>query len=216
MIKNSKRYMLLVTALYLFSVSAFADEYWTQWYDNNVPIANYGEVEPYPVDPLTICNGSTATAVDCREKITGSPMWSSSEELLCDVRKGLRCIDQAQEDGVCNDYKVRFLCGDNDPNPTPLTANLSCTDYNVEFGCSASASGGTSGYTYEFSWVPISAVNNCQLAGDRTLSCICSVSGQVTVSVEVTDSEGETDSDYTIANCLYLGEGVPKLQIPRK
>jgi len=95
---------------------------WTPWFDNNDPIGGYGEVEPYPVDPLTVCNGTVATGVECREQNTSLPLSASQEDIMCDARKGLRCIDQFQADGTCEDYKIRFLCDDIIPSCSDITS----------------------------------------------------------------------------------------------
>uniref|UniRef100_UPI00398F5DC2 mucin-5AC isoform X2 n=1 Tax=Pristiophorus japonicus TaxID=55135 RepID=UPI00398F5DC2 len=83
----------------------------TQWFDRDDPSGD-GDYENLAnlrkQYPGQMCRNPTACEV---ETISGVPASSSGDNITeCSVSTGFTCVNEEQEDGRCEDYRIRFTC----------------------------------------------------------------------------------------------------------
>lgn len=99
---------------------------WTDWFSVSTPSEATGDFEVYEkiVMKHAICPKSHITDIECKylSKQGGSKKSGPAKSTLidyrsspdrnvqCSVAEGLICYNSDQESGLCQDYKVRFLC----------------------------------------------------------------------------------------------------------
>jgi hypothetical protein len=100
----------LFLACFALLLTSVAQGDWTQWFDRDNPSGS-GDWETLSDFlqqlPGEVC--SVPTGVECRET-NGNGLNVSQETVTCSTQSGFICQNSNQPDGVCNDYKVRFLC----------------------------------------------------------------------------------------------------------
>ncbi len=86
---------------------------WTQWFDRDNP-SGTGDWELRHLQS-GVC--ASPSGVQCRT-VQGLYLWETGENVSCSI-DGLLCENDEQPDGQCDhDYKVRFLCPDDEEPPT--------------------------------------------------------------------------------------------------
>ena len=67
---------------------------------------------PFNTTSAFLCNGHRPVDIQCRTNTTGAPWWEAGEYLQvpCFPDSGLYCYDATQDDGICENYEVRYLC----------------------------------------------------------------------------------------------------------
>ncbi|XP_041113516.1 mucin-2-like [Polyodon spathula] len=89
---------------------------WSEWSNTMKPTSeNDGDYEP--VNSSTCTNG--IENIQCQSTTTGS----ARQKVTCDKNKGLICYNKDQNNGLCNDYKIRICC----VAITPTTTEISMT-----------------------------------------------------------------------------------------
>ncbi|XP_038629499.1 uncharacterized protein si:dkey-205h13.2 isoform X1 [Scyliorhinus canicula] len=83
----------------------------TQWFDRDNPSGDgdFEDLANLRNDyPDQICNNPTACEV---ETTSGVSIYSTGDNISdCSISTGFSCVNKEQEDGSCEDYKIRFTC----------------------------------------------------------------------------------------------------------
>ena len=58
----------------------------------------------------SFCPWDDVAAIQCRDSDTKLNYVRTGQNVTCNVRDGLACIDGNQANGYCLDYEVRFYC----------------------------------------------------------------------------------------------------------
>ncbi|XP_033112708.1 cartilage intermediate layer protein 1-like [Anneissia japonica] len=94
-----------------YRVRFLCPDKWTQWFDRDNP-SGTGDWENVPnlysENPNTMCE--KPSGIECRTT-GGNSYRSTGQTLTCCAKEGLICKN-ADNTGLCSDYKVRFLCPD--------------------------------------------------------------------------------------------------------
>ncbi|XP_059494000.1 uncharacterized protein si:dkey-205h13.2 [Stegostoma tigrinum] len=83
----------------------------TQWFDRDNPSGN-GDFEDLvnlrKENPGQICSNPTACEVETVSGVPASETGANISE--CSISSGFTCVNAKQDDGTCEDYRIRFIC----------------------------------------------------------------------------------------------------------
>jgi Mucin-2 protein WxxW repeating region len=99
--------LILVLSLGLVSAG------WTDWYNRDSPGASgdYETVKDFIKEGKNICQGEEITGIECQTR-DGRDYSETEDKMTCRKDVGSVCRNADQEDGRCENYQVRFLCGE--------------------------------------------------------------------------------------------------------